>query len=210
MAARKSKKVNEDPKSNFDMLFLQLMMIMMAFFILLSALSVIVDEKRLKALNSIAGAFNLLPAGANLSQSHDASMPSKELGAANTATKRTAKKLTNVAKLLGVGSAVHVLPLDKSTVRVRMQEQILFKPGQVALNASIRTFIASIAEILIQPEIQDITIEGHTDRTPMRGKGAMGNWELSAARGMQVFHELAKYNPPKVRCLSPVWETPSR
>ncbi|ATX82901.1 chemotaxis protein MotB [Mariprofundus ferrinatatus] len=195
--ARKSKKESEDPKSNFDMLFLQLMMIMMAFFILLSALSVIIDEKRLKALNSIAGAFNLMPAGANLSQKHDASMPSRELGANNTATKRTAKKLTNVAKLLGAGDAVHVLPLDKSTVRVRMQEQILFKPGQIRLTESSRTFIAAMAKVLIQPEIQDITIEGHTDKTPLRGKGAMGNWELSAARAMQVFHELANYNLSK-------------
>jgi chemotaxis protein MotB len=200
--ARRSKKKNKEPKSSFNMLFLQLMMIMMAFFILLSAISVIIEEKRMKALNSIAGAFNLLPAGANLSQGRGASMPSRELGATNAATKRTAKNLTNVAKLLGVGKAMHVLPLDKSTVRVRLQDQILFEPGKTELNSSIRSLIASIAEIMRQPEIQDITIEGHTDKTPLRGKGAMGNWELSAARAMQIFLELAKHGIPKSKLVA--------
>lgn len=184
------------------MLFLQLMMIMMAFFILLSSLSVIVDEKRLKALNSIAGAFNLLPAGANLTSGDGVSMPSREVGAAKAATRRTAKNLTNVAKMLGDGKAMHVLSLDKNTVRVRLQDQILFESGKIELNASTRSLIASIAEILRQPEIQEITIEGHTDRMPSRGKGAMGNWELSAARAMQIFLELAKDNIPKSKMVA--------
>jgi chemotaxis protein MotB len=200
--ARRSKKKYEDPKSNFNMLFLQLMMIMMAFFILLSALSIIIEEKRMKALDSIAGAFNLLPAGANLTQGSGVSMPSRELGATKAAANRTAKNLTNVAKLLGVGKAMHVLPLDKNTVRVRLQDKILFEPGKIELNSSILSLIASIAEILRQPEIQEITIEGHTDRTPLRGKGAMGNWELSAARAMQVFLELAKHGIPKSKLVA--------
>ncbi len=184
------------------MLFLQLMMIMMAFFILLSALSVIIDEKRMKALNSIAGAFNLMPAGANLTQGRGASMPSRELGSTQAATKRTAKNLTNVAKLLGDGKTMQVLPLDKSTVRVRLQDQILFEPGKTELHADIRSLIVSIAKILNQPEIQEIVIEGHTDRTPLRGKGAMGNWELSAARAMQIFLELAKHDIPKSKMVA--------
>lgn len=184
------------------MLFLQLMMIMMAFFILLSALSVIIEEKRMKALNSIAGAFNLLPEGANLTQGKGASMPSRELGSTQAATKRTAKNLTKVAKLLGESKAMTVLPLDKNTVRVRLQDKILFEPGKVELNANIRSLIASIAKILRQPEIQEIIIEGHTDKTPLRGKGAMGNWELSAARAMQIFLELEKHDISKSKMVA--------
>ena len=184
------------------MLFLQLMMIMMAFFILLSAISVIMDEKRLKALNSIAGAFNLLPAGANLTEGKGASMPSRELGSTKEAKKRTAKNLTKVAKMLGKGKAMTVLPLGKDSVRVRLQDQILFKQGQVTLNANIRSLIASIAEVLKQPEIQTIIIEGHTGKTQMQGKGAMDNWELSAARAMHIFLEMEKHNIPKSKMVA--------
>lgn len=200
--ARRRKKEDEGIKSNFDMLFLQLMMIMMAFFILLSALSIIIEEKRLKALDSIAEAFSLLPAGANLAEGQGGSTPSRESDAANAIAKKTAKELTNVAKLLGVGKAVHILPLDKSSVRVRMQEHILFESGQIQLNHDIRALLASMAEILLQPEIQQITIEGHTDRIPVRGNGAMGNWELSAARAMQIFLELAKYGIPRSKLVA--------
>lgn len=200
--ARRKKKKDEAIEGNFDMLFLQLMMIMMAFFILLSALSIIVEEKRLKALDSIAGAFSLLPKGANLTEGSGASMPSRELGANNAASYRTAKELTSVAKLLGVGEAMHVLPLDKSTVRVRLSEQILFKPGQITLNPGIRSLLASMAKILHLPEIQEITIEGHTDKTPVMGNGAMGNWELSAARAMQIFLELEKHDIPKSKLVA--------
>ena len=202
MARRASKKRDAGPQSNFDMLFLQLMMIMMAFFILLSALSIIIEEKRLKALDSIAGAFSLMPTGANLTQGEGASMPSRELGAETAATYRTAKSLTNVAKLLGMNDAIEVLPLDKSTVRVRMRELILFAPGQTKLSDRAIELIARIAEIMQQPEIQEITIEGHTDKTPVRGEGAMGNWELSAARAMQIFLEFARHDIPKSKLVA--------
>ena len=202
MARRIRKKQSEGIKSNFDMLFLQLMMIMMAFFILLSALSIIIEEKRLKALDSIAGAFSLMPSGANLTPGEGAPMPSRQLGADQAATYRTAKSLTNVAKLLGMNDAIEILPLDKRTVRVRMREHILFAPGKTRLSNRARELIAQIATIMLQPEIQEITIEGHTDKTPVRGEGAMGNWELSAARAMQIFLELERYDIPKSKLIA--------
>jgi len=197
MAKRKKKPPADPPESNFDLLFLQLMMIMLAFFILLSSLAVIVEEKRRTALDSLAGAFSLMPAGANLSKGHGQSIPSQEIGATNTATMRTAKDLTNIAKVLGMGEAIHVLPLDKSTVLVRLPEKILFAPGQVTLDPTIISFIDILGDVLRQPGIQDITIEGHTDETPLRGNRFASNWELSAARAMQVFHRLAERGVPK-------------
>jgi len=199
---RKRKKTQEDaPESNFDLLFLQLMMIMMAFFILLSSLSVVVEDKRLKALNSLTSAFSLLPAGANLSQGHGQSIPSREIGATNTATQRTAKDLTNVAKLLGVGDATNILPLDKDTVLVRLPEHILFESGQVELSQKILSFIDILADVLHQPEIQEITIEGHSDEMPPQGSRYASNWELSAARAMQIFHRLADQGIAKGRMI---------
>ncbi len=198
--ARRPKKPPEDPpESNFDMLFLQLMMIMLAFFILLSSLAVIVEEKKLKALNSLAGAFSLMPAGANLAQGKGQSIPSREIGAKNSARMRTAKDLSKVARLLGVSNSIHVLPLDKNRVLVRLSEQLLFEPGQVELNSKINSLLKVLADILRRPEILEITIEGHTDDKPSAGSRFASNWELSAARAMQVFHKLADQNIPKSR-----------
>ncbi|MFQ5355116.1 MAG: OmpA family protein [Mariprofundaceae bacterium] len=191
MPRRKKKKQDDPPEGNFDMLFLQLMMIMMAFFILLTSISTIVDEKRVLALGSIAGAFSLFPSGANLDEGDGPSMPNREHGGQNPASKRTAKDLTEIAKLLGMGDAVHVLPLDKNSVRVRLQEKILFQPGRVNLNPETTHFLSLLASLLQKPEIQEITIEGHTDGTPSKSKIYPSNWELSAARAMQVYHAFA-------------------
>ena len=195
---RRRKKSGEDaPSGNFDMLFLQLMMIMMAFFILLSSLSVIVEDRRHKALNSLAGAFNLLPSGANLSKGHGQSIPSREIGATSNATMRTAKELTKTAKMLGKGNTIQVLPLDKRNVKVRLPERMLFAPGEVRLASGAITFLNRLAIILRRPEVQEVTIEGYTDATPSHNALYASNWELSAARAMAVFRYLARLGVPK-------------
>jgi len=197
--ARRKKPKDDPPEGNFDMLFLQLMMIMMAFFILLSSMATIVEERRHKALNSLAGAFSIMPAGANLSEGKGQSIPSREIGAANAATMRTAKALTDVAKLLGMDKAVHVLPLDKDKVLVRFPERILFEPGQIKLSPQVSSYLELLSDLLRQPEIREIIIEGHTDETPSENALFASNWELSAARAMQVFHKLADQRVPKSR-----------
>jgi len=197
--ARRKKTPDDPPSGNFDMLFLQLMMIMMAFFILLSSMATIVEERRHKALNSLAGAFSIMPSGANLSEGKGQSIPSREIGAENAATMRTAKALTDVAKLLGMDKAVHVLPLDKDKVLVRFPERILFEPGQIKLSSQVSSYLELLSDLLRQPEIREITIEGHTDEEPSENPLFASNWELSAARAMQVFHKLAEQRVPKSR-----------
>jgi chemotaxis protein MotB len=112
-------------------LFLELMMQMLAFFILLTSIAVIVDERRLAAIGSLAGTFSPLPKGANLSQGKGPSMPARDIVDGNRAPRRTAKELTEVARELGLGDAIEVLPLDQDSVRVRFPETIVFGSGQV-------------------------------------------------------------------------------
>jgi len=201
MPAKRKKPPEDPPKGNFELLFLQLMMIMMAFFILLSSLSVVVEKKRLDAMSSLAGAFSLMPAGANLDKGHGQSVPSRQIGASKSASMRTAKDLTRVAKLLGLGAATHVLPLDKNRVLVRLPEHMLFAAGQIELNPKIISILDMLSDILHQPEIQKITIEGHTDEMPMQTPGIADNWDLSAARAMQVFRHLAARGVPRSRMI---------
>lgn len=201
MARRKSRKPEESGGSSVELLFLQLMMVMLAFFILLSSLAVIVDQKRLKALNSLAGSFNFFPAGGNVNKGKGSSMPTPGLGESGVTSKRTAKDLTEVAKLLGLGDAVNVLPLDKRTVRVRLRERILFQAGGIHLAPSVIPFLDIMADILHRPEVVETTIQGFTDETPVHGSRFASNWELSAARAMQVFLAMAERGVPRGRMI---------
>jgi len=192
MAKREKKPAPIDrPKDIGAALFLELMMQMLAFFILLTSMAVIVEEKRLAALGSLAGTFSPLPKGANLSQGKGPAMPSRDIVDGSKAPKRTAKALTDVAKDLGI-HGMYAIALDQDSVRVRFPEHISFAPGHVDLLPSSMKLMDKLAVIFTRPEVIEVRIEGHTDDTPVRGSIYTSNWELSAARAMSVFHALSE------------------
>jgi len=192
--AKRDKKPDpiDRPKDIGAALFLELMMQMLAFFILLTSLAVIVEDKRLAALGSLAGTFSPLPKGANLSKGEGPAMPTREIVDGSRAPKRTAKELTEVAKMLGMDGSIHVLPLDKDKVQIRFPDTIAFAQGEVEVTPAMIPLLDSMAIIFRQPEVIEIRIEGHTDATPVSGSLYPSNWELSAARAMSVFHAFAE------------------
>ncbi len=189
----REKRKEEPIKSSSESLFLELMMQMLAFFILLTSMAIIVEEKRLAALGSLAGSFSSFSQGANMTKGQGAAMPSRDISDIRKVPKRTAKALTNLAKEMGLGDAIHVLPLDQRQVRVRMNEDIFFAAGQTQISAEMQPMIDALARLFMQPEVLSLRIEGHTDRMPMRSSLSMhSQWDLSAARAMSVFLALAE------------------
>jgi len=192
MAKREKKPGPVDrPKDIGAALFLELMMQMLAFFILLTSMAVIVEEKRLAALGSLAGTFSPLPKGANLTEGKGPAMPARDIIDGSRAPKRTAKELTEVAKELGI-NGMNALPLGDRTVRVRFPEQIAFASGHVDLSPRSKPLMDKLGVIFSRPEVIEVRIEGHTDDKPIRSSIYPSNWELSAARAMSVFHALSE------------------
>jgi len=189
------------PKDPGAALFLELMMQMLAFFILLTSMAVIVEEKRLAALGSLAGTFSTLSRGANISQGKGPSMPTRDIIDGSKAPKRTAKALTDVAKALGAEDAMNALQLDKQHVLVRLSQRITFAPGKVTLGPSAKKMMDKLAPIFTKPEVIELMIQGHTDETPLRSSLYPSNWELSAARAMTIFTELSKRGVPNGRMI---------
>jgi len=187
------------PKDPGAALFLELMMQMLAFFILLTSMAVIVDEKRLAALGSLAGTFSPMPRGANLSEGEGPGMPSRDIVDGKKAPKRTAKALTEISKALGASDAVHVLQLDQENVQVRLNQSIAFEPGKITLAPSAAPLVDELARLFSKPEVIEVMIQGHTDETPTRGSLYASNWELSAARAMSIFTELSRRGVPNGR-----------
>ncbi|MDX8384834.1 MAG: OmpA family protein [Ghiorsea sp.] len=183
-------------------LFLELMMQMLAFFILLTSIAVIVEERRQAAIGSLAGTFSPLPKGANLTEGKGPSMPARDIVDGNRAPKRTAKELTDIAKELGLGDALHALPLDQDSVRVRFPENIAFATGQIDISRDLYPLMDKLANVFQRPEVIEIRIEGHTDDTPIRGSLFPSNWELSAARAMSFFHAMSYRGVPNGRMIA--------
>jgi len=183
-------------------LFLELMMQMLAFFILLTSYAVIVEDKRIAAIGSLTGTFNVMPRGANLAKGNGPGMPAKNLVQGSTAPKRTAKELTEIAKALGMQDAVTILPLDKQQVRIRLPGRIAFHAGQVELSEQMLKLMDDLAITFSKPDVIEISIEGYSDNKPLHNATYASNWELSAARAMSVFHALAERGVAKTRMIA--------
>lgn len=180
---------SDSPEGNFELLFLQLMLVMMAFFILLNSMSVITKQKRAKAMDSVSGAFSLLSTGNSLDG---------QGGSAGKAAIHAANDLTDVTKLLDMKGAVTTLAKDKAHVLVRLPGQLLFPAGKTTVSAAMNPFLDILADLLRRDSVKSVSINGYTDNSPVM-KGFKSNWELSAARAMQVFFALAKRGVPKDR-----------
>ena len=75
-------------------------------------------------------------------------------------------------------------------VVVRVQGQLLFEPGSARMLPEAFVVLREIAE-LVRDADNDVSIEGHTDDTPIQTAAFPSNWHLSADRAISVLEYLA-------------------
>lgn len=122
--------------------------------------------------------------------------------------------------------------IDKSTgsvstegeeIRLQLVDKVLFAVGDDQLTDKGKAVLAKVAKALKEIPDKQIWVQGHTDDTPIivpppakktgKKKGApepagprfASNWELSAARALQVVHylqDVAKIDPSKLAALA--------
>jgi chemotaxis protein MotB len=80
---------------------------------------------------------------------------------------------------------------DGRTITVRIREQGSFPSGSATLNTNFLPTMQRIRDALIEIP-GTVSIEGHTDNTPLRGGRYESNWGLSAERALSVTHELLR------------------
>ena len=73
---------------------------------------------------------------------------------------------------------------------MQMSSSAFFDSGSATLTEEGKKILANEAEILKSPKYRQhvITIEGHTDDTPVNTAEFHSNWELSSARASAVVH----------------------
>lgn len=70
-------------------------------------------------------------------------------------------------------------------VTVEINASVLFAPGDARLEASAVNALRAVAEILARTDFP-VTVEGHTDTTPISTPQFPSNWELSVVRASSV------------------------
>jgi len=90
----------------------------------------------------------------------------------------------------------------QDAVTLEINDQILFDRGSAALKASGEALLAELAKLLAQ-QTALVSVEGHTDDSPIRNERFASNWELSSARATNVTRSLIAHavDPTRVRAI---------
>ena len=107
------------------------------------------------------------------------------------------KKLSEAIKATDSTGRVKVAQGERG-VTVSITDTMLFLPGQALVLPEARETLSRVASVLKDFPHQ-IRIEGHTDNVPIHTKEFATNWELSAARALNITRFLTEggYLPPE-------------
>jgi len=108
------------------------------------------------------------------------------------------KKMTDA--LINFKPEELTVAIKNGKVYVSLQENLLFPSGSAAVNPKGKEALGTLAQVLnLNPDI-NVTIEGHTDSIPMKGKFE-DNWALSVGRAtaiVRILTDTYKVEPTRV------------
>jgi chemotaxis protein MotB len=97
--------------------------------------------------------------------------------------------------------------IDAGKLRVRIVEgrmvvelatDVLFTPGSADLSKDGRAAIVEVAGVLASIKDREFQVAGHTDSVPIKNEKYASNWELAAARALNVVKTMVDAGmPPK-------------
>jgi len=71
---------------------------------------------------------------------------------------------------------------------VKLPDSILFDPGKTDIKPEGREALLQVASVLKEIKDRKYQVAGHTDNVPIKSHRFKDNWELSAARALEVVH----------------------
>ena len=98
---------------------------------------------------------------------------------------------------LGLDKAVEVNVVD-SKIDLIVRDRIMFASGRAVLQRDGASVLQRLSVLLDQVP-GSVTVEGHTDSTPVHGGPFASNWDLSGARAAAVVQALVDFGLPPNR-----------
>lgn len=192
MAKKKQEPESQDTNS-WIATYTDLMTLLLTFFVLLLSMSVRDNVRVRKALDSLTGAFGLLPGGRSpLGKAKGLDVrgpappmrPSKPINLEMLQQKVVKNNLSADIQLLR----------QKQKLIIRIDQRVLFLPNSTILDPKIYDYLTMLASYL-KKNHGDIAIRGYTD--PYEGLDhphwATYSWQLSTRRAMAVYDFFLKH-----------------
>lgn len=107
------------------------------------------------------------------------------------------RMLSQFRKLIEAGKLK--VKIVRGKMIVELPEGVLFDSGKAELKDEGKETLTQVAKVLADIENREYLVAGHTDNVPIRSRRYPSNWELSAARGVNVAKFLAENGLPADR-----------
>jgi chemotaxis protein MotB len=99
--------------------------------------------------------------------------------------KTISAEMQKLAEEEGLTGRVSVA-VDNEGLAIQLEDQILFPSGVATLSSDGTGLVKKIAGLLGKIPDRHVVVEGHTDDVPIATARFASNWELSAARALEV------------------------
>jgi len=185
--ARKEEEEKQEGTAGWLTTFCDLTTLLLTFFVLLLTMSVIDENRKRVALNSLVGAFGLLHGGRSPLGSKkglDVSEPTEPILETKPINMALLKEITVKNNLIP-----EIKPLKKDNkLMIKIAENVLFRPGTMEIQPKIQRYLSQLAGYL-RKNFQEVEICGYTDRFELVDDPQwwLRSWELSTQRAMAVY-----------------------
>ncbi len=184
--------VKEEKGNGFIVMFTSLSVILLAFFVLLNSMATVDEDKVAKAVRSIRGSFGVLSSdirwliGAEPKLSSDFEI----LAIQELEVHIMSRELENFIMRENMGTDFGLFTTEEGTI-ILLSEKAGFRPGSAEIEPPMLPILDKIAA-LINRTGMIAHIEGHTDNIPINTRQYQSNWELSAARAVNILKHLVE------------------
>ncbi|MCB2214709.1 OmpA/MotB family protein [Desulfofustis glycolicus] len=185
---RKKKKAESPGVPAWMVTYSDLVTLLLTFFVLLLSMANLDPVRFTRASGSLKEAFGVHPRPAQVEFAIPI-LPSppktKFTPVQIELTRKIHQRLKAQIVEMELGKDVDAVQQDAETIILRVNNAVLFNPGDHRLNPPAYPTLRHLAD-LIRPLPVTLRIEGHTDDLPIKSEIFADNWELSIARAVSV------------------------
>lgn len=164
-----------------------LVTLLLTFFVLLLSMASLDPVRFTEASSSLKDAFGIARDPAHVDFAIPV-LPSPPISDFSPIKQQTTEKVYDKIKSqidsLRLNSSVGVLKRDDESIVLRINDSVLFEPGQAKIAPQSYPVLRSVGDI-IQPLPMDLRIEGHTDDRSLTNS-QLSKWDLSVERSVSV------------------------